>query len=486
MAAGMSQSFSLPEGMNEALQNYKEALKEAKAELRNIEREAIRTQKSGGAISPTLAGRLDTARTNRDRLENLAMQQRTQYSGQIGSIDDRSRGKSKPEEMNEFLRTLMSGSVGGYVSYIKSRKIFSESAISSAQQLANDPKIRETVKQQMISGNMGFGHRVMKEVGLSARSLGLSQEEMFTVGGFSKAAAHAAATKSAEAAVLATAKISPRAAIGMAQGIMATSNAIGAISPIISSAASAGARSLPLIGTTYAAITAARGIFDTKERLDAAKFASEGSTADMWRNFFLTSTQLPEVQDETRREADKYASKMKEKYIKSNWGSRASVAIYGSDQGAIALEDRSRQHYINKQNAIRMYGPAIKNLLENVDKDRRTQIRAGAYKHMGTMNWINNKIWDKISGDENAQLSEYGIGFTEVQNAINLSKMEVEESLLKTWDTDIVEEIKLFNNNLTNGGQLTYALKRIDAHERTNAIEAYNKDILTRGLIWSN
>ena len=78
MADASAKSISLPASMLEALGEYRQALKDTKAEIRELEREAKRAEKSGAPVDASARDRRLMLGARAERLENLVQRRRNE------------------------------------------------------------------------------------------------------------------------------------------------------------------------------------------------------------------------------------------------------------------------------------------------------------------------------------------------------------------------------------------------------------------------
>lgn len=406
MSAGsMSQSVALPREMLEALGEYKEALKDVKGELKGLEKEAKRIEKSGGLVPDDMKRQIESARGERNRLEDRINQQKAQKQNQRQLRQARGslrRAFTDPSGfvLDRGLDRLSRTAIG--------RKLEGYAAAATA-------KVGSMLSKQVVGKNFLGGA---------------------TVGGIAGAASLGAGIG---VAVIAAANERNRFRQRGAEGAAQTEEVL---TGIISGAA---------IGGSLAAN------FDQIQ----AQARSEGAAA-------------------------------KKAIDNAGVYSKLKSLIYGGTSAGQDIEDKIIQQSARRAEKIGRYGAGYGDAVDisNIKRKRRMQYRKKMYEEMGYINYAANTAFEMFSGDTGTEFVDatsmishaFGLGIT---GDIKSAEVRVNEAMKEVASAKWEEDKKVRQADWNDTSNIRFALERADAHERQNAITAFNTDKLQRGLTWS-
>ena len=446
---GMAQSVSLPSGMLESLGQYKEALKEIKKELRDAEREGRRQQKGGGTVSRETAGRLDTARGSRARLEDAIVAQKVaNRSGggtSIGASVGAGYAGSALNKMYSPGDAKLFGSIQKATGYITD-KISGRLSYKAVSTLANisEKGMKFASKRLGGAGIAGWNEKLVNSYELSASISRKIGGRFDNEKAFSHAVRHAGGfTDLMQSAVK---RIGGLVTVGVAIGTAINDVRAGRIGMD-------SARAESIIGT---------------EKMYGDILGSVGFGGTASRNY----TDIKKAtQGVGKSHADALVNSGIYRYLKTK--------LYGGDKEAIALEDKITQNSLRRTMTGLQHGSRFSEQMSDewIMKNMKTKFNAKMWENMGLQNKVANSISAFFGSDRFLDYYIFSDGLTATRNKV-LEELKIERE--SKWNEEEKNAAKLWNNRMDT----TRALARADEHERTNAITSFQNDRLTRGLTW--
>ena len=168
----------------------------------------------------------------------------------------------------------------------------------------------------------------------------------------------------------------------------------------------------------------------------------------------------------------------------------AKSIIFGGTTAGQDIDDKVIQQRVRRAQKRNQYGSGYGDAidLDNIKKKRRTQYRAEMLKELGYINAAVNTAAEVLTGTQNTSYYDVAGGIysllgltSEVKAAEVIVNERMKEMVSQKWEKDIESERTLWNDTIATAK----AIQRADAHERNNALQAYQSDLLTRGLTWS-
>ena len=477
---GMSQSVNLPSGMLESLGKYKEALKETKREMRELEREARRMQKGGGTVSREVAGRLETARGSRARLEDAIVQQKVVKRSSMGTatsmaVGGVAGGASASVAISKFSRIPSFVSNNGIFPFLglldmRVRKRKNRKGLSNENEYIR----RHEGKYQDINtltDFMGSSNRRMAKR-LLVRMLGKNKTRTLLE------------TSGALTSSIAPLTLAAAVGSGIGLGIRETIGGAGATKKYMAEAKSA-------IGT------------DAFYKSLSDQISSSGESS----NTFITLKAI----------SDKAGKIARRKYLRSTLTGSISMlgALHKKDTWAremyesfeplesIAFGDKVIENTMKREMKSKKYGRRYD---EHISFDRLKETRPNEYiARVGEEIGFGTKMWTGLirafgptsgeiqlamSGNAHSTKNAHKRATAVWENIPGLSEVErAQEAVKQKWLTERdgtynkeFLDVQAVRDNLMD---VRKARERMDEHERSNAITAFNNDRLTRGLTWS-
>jgi len=468
---GMSQSVSLPSGMLESLGKYKEALKETKREMRELEREARRMQKGGGTVSREVAGRLETARGSRARLEDAIVAQKVaKRSGYGAAVAGGFIGGSAISQFKAFPKA--SGGMSLFAALKASSWVTKGKPVISKRMPDFQKDDYVSLSDYIARSNKRIFQRqairAMKKVGLPAKEI---------YRGISK-------TGGAIASSIGPLAMAAGVGTGIGLGIRETIGGAGTTKKYMAEAKSA-------IGT------------DAFYKSLSDQISSSGESS----NTFITLKAI----------SDKAGKIARRKYLRSTLTGSISMlgALYRQNTWArntfesfeplesIAFGDKVIENTMKREMKSKKYGRRYD---EHISFDTLKDTRGSEYTARiseeigwGTKWWNGvlrvfkfgpDPIVEITNGDIEIARSLYRQPSYAWKNIPGLREVErAQEAVKQKWLTERdgtynkeYVDVQAIRDSLVD---VRKARERMDEHERSNAITAFNNDRLTRGLTWS-
>ena len=446
----MSQSVSLPSGMLESLGKYKEALKETKREMRELEREARRMQKGGGTVSREVAGRLEAARGSRARLEDAIVQQKAKRRSGIGTAAAYTAG----------------GFIGASAALTDAQ--FTQKVTSTLKRIASvsGPRVGTAAVDVTVMGLKGAfrASEYFKPHTTAAKAWRAARlNEMRKLGSRMRPDIHKINTAGREAF---------DKSIGSEVGFLK----------------STGKRLAGLVSIGVTIGSAINDIRAGRIGIDRARAESTIGTEKMYSDILgsvgfggTAARNFTDIKKSTQGVGKSHADAL----VYSGIYTYLKTKLYGGNKEAIALEDRVTAASVRRTMMGIQYGNRFSG---QMDADWIKDKLGGKYreKMWEKMGW-QNKIFNSIANhswwtdEKDVAFSDYYIFSDSKTHTENQVLEEIRTEREGKWQKEQDDKIKLFNNTF----DVTRAIQRADAHERTNAITAFNNDRLTRGLTWS-
>ena len=422
MSNANAKSISLPSAMLEALNDYRSALKDTKAEIKELERDAKRAEKAGlGVDSQAQARRLMLgARAN--RLEDIVKRQRADSTAAREAINSSILG-----------RRGIVGQVGGMA--LQRANMVRESLISASGSLRAK----------------GMG-RAADVLGRAAGAAGRGTEAL-TQAMASKGFAAAAGAASIFAA---TAYIAKKGAdvykdmlVKRREGAAGQARVADTINAFAISAAHG--TSSQAISNYYNAVRTAEA---TGQRV--------GATASLTDRFMaITNSGYTQTANELSTKLAEVAA-----------ARQANILRYGAAyEQATALDEVQRRRSAQIMDARKKNYGFVSNSVSAalryagiIEKDDVITGADALSKLLGTYSPAAMLVKWAYSGEEEAEMLATEAGFVDAEGK---KWIDERSSLANAWNT-----------------QTQYALQRARAHARNSATQAYQEDMMTRALTW--
>jgi len=469
--AGMGQSYNLPSGMMEALGQYKTALKGAKAELRDLERQARKASKTG-SISPEMSKDLEFARNRRNMLEDIVAQQKViKKPGPRGGNSSEARMEGGGTSIQELLSLQGIMKLGGGIakrfekwgkSAARANFVGLRRELGTLQQLGVGSDVKDMIATQQAMGNFR-GARQLRQMQMQKmaaerafyrRSATIRKINYVTSGRAMKDLAATRFSIGGSSTTLGAAGVA--AGVGLAAGI-----GVKAVMDYVAESRRAEGKSA--VGTE-------------SMLLDFERSLSLGGIGDVGSQAMIKEA----------RQAGELANR--KRFQERTQPGKIFEYLFGRSSDAIAYQDKMIENSLKRQMQVNRYGENIRRLVDEdwIKKNQRTKVRDVMLKELNDANYALNYLghWSgAIEGDKYLDFTNFfTFGFTgnDVEDAEHKALEQVKMSNIKKYHQAIKDEQKAWSDRKNTD----FAIQRIDAHERQSAVTAFERDRLTRGLTW--
>ena len=280
----------------------------------------------------------------------------------------------------------------------------------------------------------------------------------------------------------------------LGQSVLGTAGRISSrVGQSLATRGALGVSRLAGLGVSALAIGATKKVFDAKIEVERLrKVAAEGTIQTQQVMFDLfkgvsaggaTAQDLSAITLAAKKAGEQAKNVINNQSLWSFVGS----SIYGYTEAGLAIEDKVAQNNVRRAVMAKKFGAGYGDAInwQNVKRKRRVQYSAEMYKEMGIINTAVNRLGDMLGGDIDSFVDVGRIplvGGLIAGNQMEAAEIKARENLLtheeEKWMKDRGQKLERFN-------MLKAAEERALAHERSNAINALEKDRLMRGLTWS-